>query len=138
MRDGSDAQSLGCAGVLLARGPVGGLLIGWSALACAIAAKDGRYTAWALLLAGVGVAAIGLAVASLPDPATGGLTAPAGLADPTATPTLGRRWWLLVAAGLALGPVLRHPRYYASGPAATASDALAVGAGLIAAAAIVR
>ncbi|MGF7234025.1 MAG: glycosyltransferase 87 family protein, partial [Frankia sp.] len=41
-------------------------------------------------------------------------------------------------AGLALGPVLRHPRYYASGPAATASDVRAVGAGLVAAAAIVQ
>ncbi len=135
MREANDTQRRGRAGWGRTAGPVGGLLIGWSALSAAIAAKDGRYTAGALLLAVGGTVAIGAAVASLRPGATAAARR-AGSRAADSGPARGRRWWWVVAAGLALGPVLRHPRYYASGPAATVSDGLALAAGLLAATAI--
>lgn len=97
------------------------LVIGWAALACAIAAKDGRYAAIPLLLAVTGGICVALAVARL-----GGL----GRYGTWARATGGA--WPLAAAVLVLGPVLRHPRYYAHGGFATASDVLAVVAGALA------
>jgi hypothetical protein len=117
------------------------LLIGWAALACAIAGKDGRYAAIPLLLAVAGGMCVAVAVARLGGRGRLG-AAPEGLGDPgrlggpggrTATWARATGWaWPLVAVVLVLGPVLRHPRYYAHGAFATASDVLAVVAGTLA------
>ncbi|SNQ45527.1 PMT family glycosyltransferase, 4-amino-4-deoxy-L-arabinose transferase [Frankia canadensis] len=140
-------------------------LVGWCALAWGIAAKDGRYGGWAMASVLLGVAATGLAVARhRPVPApphpSGRLPAaasPPGRGGPAdgarpVTPdrhrsvmhhlrSVARRLpgsaWPLAALTLGLGPIVRHPRYYACGPLAVLADTLAIAAGLLAAAAII-
>ncbi|MBX6391093.1 MAG: glycosyltransferase [Frankia sp.] len=111
------------------------LAVGWCAVAVGIAARDGRYGAGAITAVLVGWAAVVVAVAML-----GGWPGPAAWAGSSASRAAGRHgravrpagWrvaWYLVAAVVALGPVLRHPLYYGSGPYATAAEVLAVAAG---------
>ncbi len=119
------------------------ILVGWCALAWGIAAKDGRYGAWAMAGVLLGVAAAALATVHH-RPSTESFVASAG--GVTAGGVVGwgvagdgRAWvggWLLVALTVGLGPIVRHPRYYAAGPLAAVADALAIIAGLLAAAAI--
>ncbi len=107
------------------------VLTGWCALAWGIAAKDGRYGAWAMGCVLLGVLATALAVALTGRrrrqrrPRAGG--GPAGLVTGS---------WALLAVTVGVGPIVRHPRYYASGGLASAADVLAIAAGLLAAASI--
>ncbi|WP_261567577.1 glycosyltransferase [Frankia gtarii] len=119
------------------------ILVGWCALAWGIAAKDGRYGAWAMAGVLLGVAAAALATvyhrpSTESSVASAGGGAGCGVAGWGAA-GYGRAWvggWLLVALTVGLGPIVRHPRYYAAGPLAAVADALAIIAGLLAAAAV--
>ncbi|CAO5155287.1 PMT family glycosyltransferase, 4-amino-4-deoxy-L-arabinose transferase [Frankia sp. AiPs1] len=151
-------------GVLPAALP--GVLVGWCALAWGIAAKDGRYGAWAMAAILIGTAATTVAVVAMararptraaglpastpralgsPAPTPRALGSPA-LGSPAPTPrasgspalsSIGARvGWALVVATVSLGPIVRHPRYYAGGTLAPVADVLAILAGLLAAATI--
>ncbi|KJE23130.1 hypothetical protein FF36_02558 [Frankia torreyi] len=111
------------------------ILVGWCAVAWGIAAKDGRYGAWAMAAVLLGTAAAAFATVRHRPPSESSVSASAGVAAGR-----GRAWgnaWLLVAITVGLGPIVRHPRYYAAGPLAAAADALAIVAGLLAAAVLV-
>ncbi len=112
------------------------ILVGWCAVAGGIAAKDGRYGAWALSSVLVGFAAVILAVVVVAG--TAGPAADAGTAS-TAVAVRPRGWfgaWLLVAVMIGVVPLVRRPRYYAVGRFATVADVLAILAGLLAAGSI--
>lgn len=108
------------------------LVVGWCAVAVGISASDGRYSVLALVSVLVGAAAVSGAVWGMRRSGREDRLRLSGHARPAADLA---RW--LPAAVVALGPILRHPRYYAQGPWADVADALAVAAGLLAAAAIV-
>ncbi|WP_261562640.1 glycosyltransferase 87 family protein [Frankia tisae] len=129
------------------------ILVGWCALAWGIAAKDGRYGAWAMAGVLLGVAAAALATVHHRPSTESSVTSAGGVVGPSVVgPSVvgpgvagcgvagyGRAWvgsWLLVALTVGLGPIVRHPRYYATGPPAAVADALAIIAGLLATAAI--
>ncbi|WP_157892079.1 MULTISPECIES: glycosyltransferase [Frankia] len=154
------------------------ILVGWCAVAWGIAAKDGRYGAWAMAGVLLGTAAATFATVrhrprsetsgsvpavpaspaspaspaapEMPGASGSGDAAPAGPAAPASAPAAvgvgvgagavrGRAWvggWLLVAITVGVGPIVRHPRYYATGPLAAVADVLAIVAGLLAAAAV--
>ncbi|WP_018635690.1 hypothetical protein [Parafrankia elaeagni] len=104
------------------------LLLGWCGTAVGISASDGRYSPLALAAVLFGAAAV-----------TAALGWPAERRDRRAGPsvgTSGRVAIVLCAVVVAVGPVVRHPRYYATGPAALAADILAALAGALAAAAL--
>ncbi|MCM3882983.1 glycosyltransferase [Frankia sp. R82] len=119
------------------------VLVSWCALAWGIAAKDGRYGAWAMAAIGIGVTAATCATWwARPRPRG---PAPIGPRPLDARQQAGggesggqRLSWALVALTVGLGPLVRHPRYYASGTPAAAADFLAACAGLLAAATIAR
>ncbi|MCM3925559.1 hypothetical protein ND748_28310, partial [Frankia sp. AiPs1] len=120
------------------------ILVGWCAVAWGIAAKDGRYGAWAMAGVLLGTAAVALATLHHRPLSTiaAAAPAPASAAGPAVTgigAVRGRAWvggWLLVAITIGLGPIVRHPRYYAAGPLAAVADTLAIVAGVLAAAAV--
>jgi hypothetical protein len=115
-----------------------GLVSGWCAIEVGIAAKDGRYGGYAMAAVLVGWAVVAVTVALL-----GGHGRPARwLGTPVrhAARRLGRptgwvAWrlmWFSVALLLALGPPLRHPHFYGSGPFVGVSKWLQIIAGLLA------
>ncbi len=131
------ARDAGPTPAVPAAGPVTGgsrpvlaaVLVSWCALACGIAAKDGRYGAWAMAAIGIGVTAATCATWwARPHPGPRPLGADGWGGQ--------RLAWAFVALTVGIGPLVRHPRYYASGTLATVADILAACAGLLAAATI--
>ncbi|MEX5633026.1 glycosyltransferase [Parafrankia sp. FMc2] len=104
------------------------LLLGWCGTAVGISLSDGRYSPLALAAVLFGAAAVTVAL-GWPAERRGRWARPAAAAS-------GRVAVALCAVVVAVGPVVRHPRYYATGPAALAADVLAALAGALAAAAL--
>ncbi|ABW14262.1 conserved hypothetical protein [Parafrankia sp. EAN1pec] len=107
-----------------------------------ISLSDGRYSPLALVMVLLGCLAVAVAVA-VPSGRgdRGGPRARAGRGRPRGLPPRAAGVRLACASCgivVAAGPILRHPRYYAHGPAATAADVLAAAAGLLAGLTLLR
>ncbi|WP_230202747.1 glycosyltransferase [Parafrankia discariae] len=138
------------AGVAGARPEAVALLLGWCGVAVGISLSDGRYSPLALVMVLLGCLAVALAVAVPIGRAGRGGWGGGGWGGPRVRVGRGRpRGLPSRAAGVRLacascgivvaaGPILRHPRYYAHGPAAAAADVLAAAAGLLAGLALLR
>ncbi|MCK9927805.1 glycosyltransferase [Frankia sp. Mgl5] len=120
------------------------LLLGWCGVAVGISLSDGRYSPLALVMVLLGCLAVAVAVAVAVPSGRGGWGGPrarAGRGRPRGLPPRAAGVRLACASCgivVAAGPILRHPRYYAHGPAATAADVLAAAAGLLAGLTLLR
>ncbi|WP_241831580.1 glycosyltransferase [Parafrankia soli] len=139
------ARASGAGGVAGASPGTVALLLGWCGVAVGISLSDGRYSPLALVMVLLGCLAVAIAVA-VPSGwggwgGRGGPRARAGRGRPRGLPLRAAGVRLACASCgivVAAGPILRHPRYYAHGPAATAADVLAAAAGLLAGLTLLR
>ncbi len=103
------------------------LLAGWVGVALGIGTHDGRYALPSLVLVVAGTLVVGAGVFAAAQPSARAWRLPES-ADRV----------VLAAAALTVGlaPLIWHPRYFAHGAGWTASQVLAAGAGLLAAATV--